>query len=1125
MAATGAAVTAAGPVVVESLETRRLMSLGYTATWVGNSYGKGDGAWIQNNILGLYVSSNGTAYTNSWWDEGSHEGAYYRGTDGQPIGAINSLHTSFGGGFAVAGDNNFIYSSNWNLVRRSTLQGAPAPFAGGQGPNGDTIGVTQGAQGTDKAIGVQGLAVDKVNGRLVVSENTDNLVEIYNTSTMTKVRSWSVARPGAVTVAGDGTIWAISNGDSSNAARILHFDSNGNQLSQVITGSTGFAPSSVWWDSVGSRLLVGDGGPDQNIKIYSNLVLSKSAPDATFGKSIFSGTPGQVTNTKFGTSGITGVATDSAGNIYVSLNGVGKGAYWNGGGTVLESWTAAGTLRWRKVGLDFVDVADADTTTATGSVVDVYDKYSHYQVDLSKTTAGTEWTYVGHTLNPTKYPADQRFVRANDTFDYTAGTYIRQVNGHKLMYVMDMQARRILIYRFNPTTDGEVAIPAGIWESQYGYAAGYAGSPSGGDFIWRDKNGDGQFQAGEYAQGPGMPNLGYGLSVDSKGNIWSANHYSGTGVGIRQWKLQGFDANGNPVYDYSAGNYVEWQRPVGSHGDIRRVQYFPDTDTMYVSSTSDQNGDRDAGTRIVKYKNWSNVATRSVVWSLDPPLDNTRISSISIAGDYVFLGYSYFSTNSKEGTIYVYKASDGTYAGAITPTPAVGSISGTFDVPNAINAVQQSNGEYTIFAEDDNYAKVIAYRWNPTSNINLIDPLDDLTKIDTTRTTAHWGLDGSNTNLFSNDNARSTRTTDTAESIVWQNKSGIVDFAISIYYGQLLNIDSLVTLSTSVNGTAWTPLTTARTPTVDSSNNGGWVTTTYRPGGTLPAGTQYVRVTVAPSGVNWNVQIGRAEFFGTQGGYHTPTGPFFLEAPGTGDVKTTIVDDLNNLSLTDPVHTVGAWGIDGSNANFFQNDGGRAIRATDATGALAWKGDNFTTFAATIGFDQSLAIGSYVTFYRSTNGVTWLPVAVTRTTTQSGGGGNWGITTFTPTAELPAGSMYLRLQIAPVGTNWKIQVGKMVMQTFHRQSSIGNAGRDPIRSAGSGTGSKAATPSSLRQAGDGTANPTDGADAESVQPIPSAPVDGPDTKAPLGVPPSPFARAGKIFPRLGIGAEIVRGGL
>ena len=181
-----------------------LPPLSHTSTWIGNSYGQGDGKWIQNNILGLHVTGGGVVYTNSWWDEGRRESGIYSGKDGDPIGMLESLHDSFGGGFAVTGDDSFIYASNWDTVRRCTPDGKSAPFPNGHGVHGDTFDVSTHPTGDNKAIGVRGLAVDKARHHLFVAETTDNELEVWDTSTMSFVRKWPVERPGHLTCAADG---------------------------------------------------------------------------------------------------------------------------------------------------------------------------------------------------------------------------------------------------------------------------------------------------------------------------------------------------------------------------------------------------------------------------------------------------------------------------------------------------------------------------------------------------------------------------------------------------------------------------------------------------------------------------------------------------------------------------------------------------------------------------------------------------------------------------------------------------------------------------------------------------------------------------------------------------------
>ncbi|MDX6765814.1 MAG: hypothetical protein SFU85_03395 [Candidatus Methylacidiphilales bacterium] len=830
----------------------------YSSTWAGNSYGQGDRKWIQNNILGLHVSSNGVIYTNSWWDEAGRESGIYSGQDGEPIGMLKTLHASFGGGFAITGDNRYIYSSNWDNVRRCEPDGRPAPFPGGLGPWGDSFGVSDKPTGSNKAIGIRGLAIDPEKGLLFVSENNDNEIEVWSTESLKCLRKWSFDRPGPLAVVEDGSLWIISQKGNNQPARIVHFSATGQKLAQEIESGPDFDPTSLWYDRVGKRLLVSDNGPDQNIKIYLHLEKSRMEPDAVFGSSVYSGIPGKISPTKFGSSGLTGVATDDQGNYYVSMNGVGPHSFWHGGGTVLESWTKSGTLRWRKLGLSFVDCADADPASDTGDSLDIYDKYSRYRLDLTKTTAGTEWSYAGRTLNPIKYPNDPRFMRAPDGWDYTGGTFVRNIQGRKLLFVLSMQARRILVFRFNSETDGETAIPSGIWESQVGYDAGYDGSPKGKDFYWRDSNGNGNIDAEEFSAGPGMPNLGYGLWVDTNGDIWSCNHWAGSGVGIRRLKMQGFDPLGNPIYDYSAGNYTEFQRPEGSHGELRRIEYNPENDTMLVGSTSLQDGDRDAGNRFVKYNNW-NKENRTVAWTLDPPMDKTKISSMTVAGDYLFLGYSYFSSNSREGTIRVFRYSDASYVGDMTPTPVIGSLSGTFDIPYAIRAFKQKNGEYLVFAEDDHFAKIVIHRWNPQGN-NVVDTLDSLDKIDKNLSSAGWSIDGGNQDHFGRDAARATRTTDTAEHLVWKVDS-LSNFAAAIYFDARNKIDEQVAFFSSVDGENWTPVTLARLS--DVLSGGGWNVTTFRPhNDQLPSGTQYLKMQFLPTGTAWNVQLGRMELFG-----------------------------------------------------------------------------------------------------------------------------------------------------------------------------------------------------------------------------------------------------------------------
>ena len=148
------------------------------------------------------------------------------------------------------------------------------------------------------------------------------------------------------------------------------------------------------------------------------------------------------------------------------------------------------------------------------------------------------------------------------------------------------------------------------------------------------------------------------------------------------------------------------------------------------------------------------------------------------------------------------------------------------------------------------------------------------------------------------------------------------------------------------------------------------------------------------------------------------------------------MDTLDDLKKTDPVHNSGEWAIDTANKDYFSRDAGRAHRTTDTVQSLAWSGGECTNFAASIYFDVKLDINSLVTFVSSINGKDWQPVKTARSPSVSSGGG-WNVSTFRPeTSSLPAGSRFMKLQLAPSGTNWNVQVGRM--ELYRKGSALGN---------------------------------------------------------------------------------------
>ncbi|MHC5735825.1 NHL repeat-containing protein [Nostoc sp.] len=673
-------------------------ALTYQTSWIGNTIGSGN-LRVQNNIEAMYVAPDGTVYTNSHWDEAGMEAAIYK--DGKVIGAIGDTHGwSRGGGKAVTVNSKYIYiamtqgsrgktnedyppeGTTWHCVRRYDLSGKPAPFLNGRGWDKSMLITSNKSE-------VTGLAT--VENELYVSDFAANRIRIYDTDTMKEIRSFTVANPGAITIDPQKNLWIIQSKNGSNPAKILHYSQSGKQLSQQIADIV--EPTAIAIAHQG-KLLVAENGPRQQMLIYD--IKDQPVQVGSFGSKggIYAEVPGEVRDLKL--YGLTGVGTDASGNIYINSDG------FNKSGTDLRKFSPSGKLLWRSLGLIFVDNADADPKT---DGVDLFTKQEHYLMDFSK-PAGKQWTYKAYTLNAFKYPQDPRLHTSPD------GTFVRRIQGKPFLFLTDMYSSFLQIYRFNPATDGKVAIPAGMFVGSNSADKPFLTGnwpphqPKQGEWIWRDRNGNGKFEKNEYDTSKDYPYIG-GWWVDSKGDVWKALR---TEDGIRHYPLQGIDPKGNPIYSYSL---IEKQTTPKIFNDLRRIEYFPETDTMYLSGfTVDHPAFGDdagvAGSEIARFDNWSK-GNRTPQWRIVIPYDTTgkrevSTAAISVAGDRVF------AVTVKTAEVYVYNAKTGVQVQQLKPGPEVGSESGWIDIPYGVRTFRRSNGEYLVFVEENWKGKVIMYR-------------------------------------------------------------------------------------------------------------------------------------------------------------------------------------------------------------------------------------------------------------------------------------------------------------------------------------------------------------------------------------------------------------------------------
>jgi sugar lactone lactonase YvrE len=692
----------------------------YRTSWLGNTFG-GVNKWVQSSVEALYVAPDGTVFTNSTWDESGREAGVYR--DGDAI--ANPAHThgwGQSGGRAVTANRDYLYlaasmgseggklkdSNTWptkgivwfGVSRRkvSDVERA-APFEGGKGGAGDTLAgsflvINAVTEGSDA--GITGLAAD--NNRLYISNPHKREVTIYDAQSMQLLGSFPVDRPAQLVLDHQGTLWIIQVASTSDRARILHFSSDGEQLPEQI-GNIG-QPSALALGPRG-RLLIADAGPRQQVVIF-DISGGTPAEIGTIGVrgGVYSGVPGEIANNKLASP--IGVGADAAGNIYVAGTIAGSD---------IRKFSSSGKMIWRVVGLVFQDAGVTDPNT---DAQDVYTTRARFAVDYTR-SSGQDWSWNAFTIHTIKYPHDPRLDPHFARLMLTAYA-IRHIQGQKFLYVIS-DNHAFMIYRF----DGEIAVPSVLF-APTPIKDWLPGIQPQSRYIWRDINGDGDFQAGEFFDADGnLDSNTWGWDVDAKGAVWEANEKRG----LSKFEFRGLDSAGNPIYTRGRSSTLGIPNPLTT---VERVRYIAESDVMYLSGYTREHPKApdgywgQAGTEIVRYDNW-NHGNREPRWRIllpyQPPVES--IKAFTVAGQRLFAGLLASSGSSENHTpknLYVYDAESGTPVATMAPGPEVGSSMGWIDLCHGLHAYKRSNGEYVVFMEEVAWGKVIIYRISGGSKIS-----------------------------------------------------------------------------------------------------------------------------------------------------------------------------------------------------------------------------------------------------------------------------------------------------------------------------------------------------------------------------------------------------------------------
>ncbi|WP_414447912.1 hypothetical protein AB4851_15225 [Burkholderia sp. 22PA0099] len=697
-----------------------------TTSWIGNTHGYGDGSWTQIDIRAIAVTPQGKVYTNAPWDESGAEASVYQ--DGKMLGFAGGTHGwGNAGGSAIAVNDRYAYVAIgvgnekgrlvspgvwpdkgrqwWGISRRAIGDmRQPAPFRAAAAGDARAKMAASFLKVNDTPVDtraeVAGLAASAK--RLYATDPQHDSVDVYDAESMDKLSTFSAHQPGRIALDNDGTLWLLTD-TLGGPAKLAHVRPDGRAIDDAPALPSGSDAVDVAVDAKG-RVLIADNGPRQQILIFSKPAQGGSyAMSGTLGErgGIFSGVAGRPGPLRF--NGLTGVGADRAGNIYVAMNGIGpkQGTLGAGLGATLASYGTDDKLRWQVDGLLFVDGAFIDPARPNS----VYTGNKRFELDFSK-PAGHEWKYVGFLSNRFKYPQDPVF----NTDQWPGLPTARQLDGHTFLYLTDMYADHLKIYRFDAKRDGETAIPSGFIAGRARPVDKVPNRPSGGDWIWRDKNGNGSFDADEFAINTDTKARagGWGWWVDTNGDIWRASETRG----IHRFRYGGLDKAGNPIYSYDKLTHYPTPAPFT---ELRRAIYEPATDTLYVTGyTADAQPkpgiNKEVGRVLVRYDKWSSdkpVQRYQVAlpWAPDAkPILN--LIGLTVEGRYLF-GVE------PVGIVHVYDKENGKEVGVIKPGPEVGRASGWVDVPFGISAHRRDNGEYLIFVEEDARGKVMMYRWTP----------------------------------------------------------------------------------------------------------------------------------------------------------------------------------------------------------------------------------------------------------------------------------------------------------------------------------------------------------------------------------------------------------------------------
>ncbi|MCU0873179.1 MAG: hypothetical protein MUE50_12640 [Pirellulaceae bacterium] len=522
-------------------------------------------------------------------------------------------------------------------------------------------------------------------------------------------RAFAFERPGPMAVDKRGDLWIIQRGNdfpigglpaAKYKAAVRCHKPDGTFTGREITDVVN--PRALGYDPANDRLLVGENGPDLNVRIYASLD-SRPVLAKTFGEKggVYAGRkPGLVNDPSAGGAarfaGISGVGVDERGNLYVG------GGFQ---GSDLRMFTPEGKLGWMVNSLMFCNTYDVDPAS---DGAELYGTYNHLQLDLTQTEPGREQRYVGSNWDLRHFGEPDRAGSSQ--------AVVRRLGPEKRLTMFTSGQGNIgdiKIFRY----DDELAIPAG-------------GTRDHGNVLWIDANGNGRDEPAELTKMASAIGWITGLCVDTKGDLWAANATTG-GCFMRHFFFQGLTAKGVPVYSgvkdegFEDIRFPEEGDRTNAWGMACRMDYDADRDILvacYPAVPRKGEGDTSPAQYFLgRYDDWSK-GHRAPCWkqrALEPQVNPDFFMyeknlfpyrgymGLQIAGDYVFFAYLF-------GEVHVFDLATGKLVEILALGPEVNGQSAWEDAAMGLRAFRRKNGEYLIFTENSGWGgKNNLFRWKP----------------------------------------------------------------------------------------------------------------------------------------------------------------------------------------------------------------------------------------------------------------------------------------------------------------------------------------------------------------------------------------------------------------------------